>query len=184
MLMESFIRYILSNFTLTFFVIGLICSLVAIYRSKKRRSTAVVVESLFKYFCFWAHGITWIYNGIMHTVFHATAASYIGWDDSPFQLEVGFASLGFGIVGLLAIRKNFGLRLALIVSTSVFLWGAAGGHIYEIVTKNNLAPGNSGVMLWTGLLLPVFGYILLYLSHRSQKLKSSYVAMRKEEYAY
>ncbi|MEO9210191.1 MAG: DUF6790 family protein, partial [Ginsengibacter sp.] len=96
--MEKFIRFILSNFTLTFFIIGLIFSFVSLYKNRNGITTAIKVETIFKYFCFWAHGISWIYNGIMHTVFHSATASLIGWEDSPFQLEVGFASLGFGII--------------------------------------------------------------------------------------
>ncbi|MBZ0200359.1 MAG: hypothetical protein K8H86_10860 [Ignavibacteriaceae bacterium] len=169
--MENFIRFILSNFTLTFFLIGLIFSFVSIYRNRKRLTKAFTIEAILKYYCFWAHGITWTYNGIMHTVFHTMAASFIGWADSPFQLEVGFASLGFGIIGLLSIKNNFGLRLGLMISTSVFLWGAAGGHIYEILVKENYASGNAGIMLWTGLLLPVINIVLLYLSYKSNKVK-------------
>lgn len=177
--MEQFIRFILSNFTLTFFVVGLIFSLVSIFRHRDRLSKSFIVEALLKYFCFWAHGIMWLYNGIMHTVFHATAASFIGWDDSPFQLEVGFASLGFALVGLLALRKDFGLRLGLILSTSAFLWGAAGGHIYEIIEKGNFAPGNAGVILWTDLLVPVIGMVLLYFSYRYDRK-----IVRKKQMAY
>ncbi|MCC6865387.1 MAG: hypothetical protein IT280_04435 [Ignavibacteria bacterium] len=164
--MKNIIQYLLSNFTLTFFAIGLIFSFIAIFRNKDKSSKAFIVEKFFKYFCFWAHGISWVYNAVMHTVFHETAAQFIGWADSPFQMEVGYASLGFGIVGLLAVKKNFGMRMALIISTAAFLWGAAGGHIYEIIAKGNFAPGNAGIMLWTDILLPVFGLVLLYLSHK------------------
>ena len=167
--MENFIEYILSNFTLTFFTIGLIFSFFSIYRNRKQLTKSFIIEVFFKYYCFWAHGVSWVYNAVMHTVFHAHAAAFIGWDDSPFQLEVGFASLGFGIISLLAIRKNFGLRMGLVIGTSAFLWGAAGGHIYEIITKNNLAPGNAGVMLWSGILMPVISFILLYLSYKYDK---------------
>lgn len=167
--MENFIRYILSNFSLTFFLIGLIFSFVVIFKKKGKRSKSFIVETLFKYFCFWAHGVTWIYNGIFHVVFHEMAAKFIGWEDSPFQFEVGFASIGFGVTGLLALRKDFGLRLALIIGTSCFLWGAASVHIYEINTSANYAPGNAGIMLWTGILLPVIGFVGLYLSHLTSK---------------
>lgn len=167
--MEQFIEYILSNFTLTFFVIGLIFSSVAIYRNRNTLTRSFIIEAILKYFCFWAHGVSWIYNAVMHTVFHTMAASFIGWEDSPFQLEVGFASLGFGIMGLVAIKKNFGLRLGLVIGTSAFLWGAAGGHLYELFEKENFAPGNAGVMLWTGLLLPVISIVLLYLSAKYDK---------------
>jgi hypothetical protein len=108
----------------------------------------------------------------MHTVFHSTAAAFIGWDDSPFRLEVGYASLGFGLVGLLAIKKNFGLRMGLVLSTSVFLWGAAAGHLYEIFIHDNHAPGNAGVMLWTDLLMPIVSFTLLYLSYRFRNAES------------
>ncbi len=167
--MYNFIHTLLSNFTLTFFVVGIICSLVSIYRHRNELTKAFAVEAIFKYFCFWAHGITWVYNGVIHVVFHKMAAGFIGWADSPFQIEVGVASLGFGIVGLLALKKDFGLRLALVISTSVFLWGCAIGHIYQMNTTGNHAEGNSGVMLWTGLLLPVISIILLRLSYVTSK---------------
>lgn len=165
--MENFLHYILSNFTLTFFVIGLIFSFFSIYKHRKRLTKAFVIEAIFKYYCFWAHGVSWVYNAIMHTLFHSMAAEFIGWDDSPFQLEVGYASLGFGLMGLLSTKKNFGLRLGLVISTSAFLWGAAGGHIYEIIEKNNYAPGNAGIMLWTDILMPVVSILLLYLSYKT-----------------
>jgi len=171
--MEQFIRYILSNFTLSFFVVGLIFSAFALYRNRHRLTKSFVIESIFKYYCFWAHGVSWIYNAVMHTVFHTSAAEFIGWEDSPFQLEVGFASLGFGLIGLLALKKDFSLRLALVIGTSAFLWGAAGGHIYEIIAKENFAPGNAGIMLWSGLLMPVIGIVLLVLSHQVDKKQES-----------
>ena len=160
-MISSIIRYLLSNFTLTFFIVGLCCSLVAIYRHRSKLTRALVVEKIFTYYCLWSLGITSIYNAIMHIVFHQMAASFIGWADSPFQLEVGFASLGFGVVGVLAFRKHFGLRMGLVIATSIFLWGAAAGHLFQIATNHNYAPGNAGVMLWTGILQPVISLLLL-----------------------
>ena len=99
------------------------------------------------------------------------AASFIGWADSPFQVEVGVASLGFGIMGLVAIKNNFGLRLGLIISTATFLWGCAAGHIYQMNTTGNHTEGNSGVMLWTGLLMPFISIGLLWLSYTTNRPK-------------
>ena len=42
---------------------------------------------------------------------------------------MGFASLGFSVVGFLAFRGSFGLRVAAVVGPAMFLWGAAGGHV-------------------------------------------------------
>jgi uncharacterized protein DUF6790 len=64
----------------------------------------------------------------MHTAFGEASARFIGWEDSPFQAEVGFASLGFAAVGFLAFRRGFDLRLAAVVGPAIFLLGAAGGR--------------------------------------------------------
>lgn len=98
------------------------------------------------------------------------AASFIGWKQSPFQAEVGFASLGFAVVGFLAFRDNFGLRLAAILGPGLFVWGAAGGHIYQMVTTDNLSPGNAGIIFWTDIFLPVLGFVLLWFRYGRNNL--------------
>lgn len=57
------------------------------------------VEALFAYFLLFSIGFSYLYNFVMHTFFGELAAGFIGWQDSPFQAEVGFASLGFAVVG-------------------------------------------------------------------------------------
>jgi hypothetical protein len=133
--MRDAIAFVLGNFTLTFFVLGLLASAIALWRTRQRRSFASVVEALFSYFLLFSIGLANLYNFVMHVFFGKQAAAFIGWDDSPFQLEVGFASLGMAVVGLLAFKGgSFDLRLAAIVAPACFLWGAAGVHIYQTST--------------------------------------------------
>lgn len=167
--MAGLIEFILGNFTLTFFVIGLIVSAVSLMRSPKPRTTPVVTEALFKWFLFFSIGVSYLYNAVMHTVFAETSASFIGWANSPFQYEVGFASLGFAVVGLLAAWRSFEMRLAAILGPTFFLWGAAGGHIYQMVTAHNFSPGNAGIIFWTDVFLPVIGIVFLILQRRQEK---------------
>ena len=164
--MSGIIAFIMGNFTLTFLIIGLIASAIALARAPKPLTGAVIVEALFKWFLFFSIGVSYIYNGIFHVFFGDLAASYIGWANSPFQLEVGFASFGFGVVGLLATWRSFDMRLAAILGPSIFLLGAAGGHIYQMITAHNFAPGNAGIIFWTDIVLPVIGFALLWLQHR------------------
>ena len=131
--MRDFIAFVMGNFTLTFFVLGLIASAIALAFHRGPRTSKVVVETLFKWFLFFSIGISYLYNAVFHTVFGEMTAKLIGWADSPFQLEVGFASLGFGAVGLLAPWRSFDMRLAAVLGPALFLWGAAGGHIYQMV---------------------------------------------------
>jgi hypothetical protein len=99
--------------------------------------------------------------------FGKTAAAFIGWADSPFQLEVGFASLGMAALGFLAFRGSFDMRLAAIVAPACFLWGAAAGHVYQMIAAHNFAPGNAGVIFYSDILVPVVGFIFLWLQCRA-----------------
>lgn len=161
--MSSLIAFVLGNFTLTFFVLGLIASGIALLCKPRPWSRTVIVEALFSYFLLFSIGISFFYNFVFHVFFGEMAASFIGWADSPFQAEVGFASLGFSAVGFLAFRGSRGLRIAAVLGPALFLWGAAGGHIYQMVTAHNFAPGNAGIMLWSDILLPIVGFAFLWL---------------------
>ncbi|MEW5422102.1 DUF6790 family protein [Amorphus sp. 3PC139-8] len=164
--MHAAIAFVLSNFTLTFLVIGLIASAIAIARAP-RVTGSVVIEKLFAYFLLFSIFVSFFYNFVMHVFFGETAARFIGWAQSPFQAEVGFASLGFAVVGLLAFFGNRGIRIAAIVGPAMFLWGAAAGHVYQMITAHNFAPGNAGIIFWTDILLPVIGFVFLLLQRGS-----------------
>ncbi len=64
----------------------------------------------------------------------------IGWANSPFQFEVGTASLGFPALGFIAAFDSFDRRLAAIIGSGIFTLGAAVGHVYQTVTAYNFAP--------------------------------------------
>lgn len=160
--MRDLITFVLGNFTLTFFVIGLVFSAAAIARAPEPLPAAAIHEALFKGFLFFSIGVTYIYNGFFHVVFHEQAASFIGWADSPFQMELGFASFGMGLIGLVATWRSFDMRLAAVLGPACFLWGAAAVHIESMIGEHNFAPGNAGVIFWSDILVPLFGFILLW----------------------
>ena len=172
-MVAEFIQFILSNFTLTFLVIGLLVSLAVLSTKKKPLQRRQIVEALFSYYLLFSIGLSFFYNFIMHVFFAEVAASFIGWKNSPFQYEVGYASLGFACVGVIAFRQSLAFRAAAVIGPSLFLWGAAGGHVYQMITANNFAPGNAGVIFWTDLFLPVIGFVLLYQQYKQERRKTS-----------
>ncbi|HBM15813.1 MAG TPA: hypothetical protein DD381_05660 [Lentisphaeria bacterium] len=167
--MAELIAFAMSNFTLTFVIVGLIISIVLILYKIKNISHKVVIEYLFSYFLLFSIGFSFIYNFIFHTFFAEMAAAFIGWANSPFQYEVGYASLGIGIAGLIAFKAGVGFRAATVIIPAFFQLGAAGGHIYQMVVAHNFAPGNAGIMFWSDLFLPAIGFILLFLQYKTQK---------------
>lgn len=163
--MTAFLTFVLSNFSLSFLVIGLVAGAVSAWYGGEPRTKEMVADRLLWGFLLFTLGIAYLYNAVMHTMFAEMAAGFIGWANSPFQYEVGYASLGFGVVAILARKSTFEFRLAAILGPAMFSLGAAGGHLYQMITAHNFAPGNAGVVFWTDIFIPVIGFVLLRLAH-------------------
>ena len=101
---------------------------------------------------------------------HPNRLAAIGWKTSPFQYEVGVANLGIGIASLYAAFAGLGARAAVAIMTTGFLGGAAIGHIRDIASSGNLAPGNAGSILFTDVLTPIAILVLLLMSQRLRRL--------------
>lgn len=154
------IAFLLMNFTATFTIAGLvIAGIVILVRRPGRHG---VFQTLLTWFLMFGIGITYIFNGVMHTVFGDLSASLIGWENNGFQAEVGFASFGIGLVALIAAPKRMpdSLKFAALVGPACFLWGAAGAHIVDIIERSNFSSHNAGTVLYTDILIPVLGFAL------------------------
>jgi len=102
--------------------------------------------------------------GFSGHVFNADdVAESIGWPKgNPFQYEVGIANLSFGVLGIMCSWVHGNFWTATVVGYSVFLWGAAIGHVREMVKTKNFNPGNAGLVFWMDILVPAALYVLLF----------------------
>ncbi|MBT4530779.1 MAG: hypothetical protein HOC27_06190, partial [Phycisphaerae bacterium] len=73
---------------------------------------------------------------------------------SPFQWEVGIANAVVGGLGLLSLKASRQFRTAVVIGFSIWLWGDAVGHVYQMVAAGNFAPGNAGPWFWTDVVGP------------------------------
>ncbi|MGL1894483.1 MAG: hypothetical protein OCD02_22850 [Spirochaetaceae bacterium] len=106
-------------------------------------------------------GFGGLWGFIGHTFLADTVALNIGWlPGSPFQTELAFYHLGFAIAGLLTIWLKDHMITALVISKSVFWYGAAYVHIRDIFINQNFSPLNVGAPLIADIILPT---IMLYL---------------------
>ncbi|MGN6198846.1 DUF6790 family protein [Humibacter sp.] len=162
--MTAAITLILSNMTVTLFVVGLISAAIISLASRHRHEPGFVSGAFLNQFLLLSVGVAYAYNFLMHSVFGDFTAKIIGWAQSPFQLEVAFASLGFALVGFVAFsrRRSLMVKFVALLGPAVFLWGDAGGHIYQIATTGNTAAGNAGSILYSDILLPFIGFALLW----------------------
>jgi hypothetical protein len=164
--MALLIEFVLGNFTLTFLVVGVIAALVAVALKPGGFTFANVAEELLAYFILFSVAISFFYNFVFHVFFGELAASYIGWADSPFQAEVGYASRLYGNRSP-RLQGQLLRPLAAILGPAMFQWGAAVGHIHDIIKTGNMAPGNAGIMLYSEIFLPVIGFALLWLKRKA-----------------
>lgn len=122
----------------------------------------------------WGFGA--LFTAIPHIVVPDQIAEFIGWPSgSPFQLELGFASLGTSLLGILCIWLRGWFWLAPVVSRSVFLLGAAYVHVVDIAANENLAPGNAGPILFYDIVVPfiAIGLFIAYARLEGLSLSSA-----------
>ncbi|MCU1407208.1 MAG: hypothetical protein JWQ43_3511 [Glaciihabitans sp.] len=157
------ISALIGNYMTTCFVIGLIVGVIQILRDRSRRSGTIVTGILLNAYIFWAIGIGQVINFVMHSVFGDFAAKTIGWAQSPFQLELAFSSLGVGVMALILHGRNAQLRgkVAIVIAMAIFAYGAAGGHVYQMIANKDYSYNNTGVLLFMDIFIPTVGMVLV-----------------------
>lgn len=114
-------------------------------------------------------GVTGLWAGIAHVFFPATAAAHIGWQVSPFQFEVGMADLAIGVTACIAFWQDLAFKAAAVCTASIFLLGDAIGHIRQMMTAGNFAPGNAGIPFYMDVICPLFAITLLVVAARNRR---------------
>ena len=95
----------------------------------------------------------WAFFG--HVFVAEPVAKSIGWQTSPFQYEVGVANLGIGLSAIAAPFLGAAAGWAVLVMAVCFLWGAALGHLRDMVRERNFAINNAGPIFWWDILTPL-----------------------------
>jgi len=98
-------------------------------------------------------GVEGVLGFVRHFFFYKADARRLGWEtDRPdWMWEVGFANLGFGAMGLLAVIADWGVQaqaLALL-GYSLYLFQAAMLHLYRYFTDETRSPAR----LWRAVML-------------------------------
>jgi len=163
-------------------IIGALVSLAVQLYSKRALTIKKIVKTFLLSFLVITVGFSSLWAFIGHTFFANQVAAYIGWaPGSPFQQEVAFANLAFGVLGILClwIRGNF--WTATVIGISVFLLGAAIGHISNMFSTANYAPGNAGAVLVLDILVPVLlmGLLVAYKVLQDRDVRSAIKSLER-----
>lgn len=121
-----------------------------------------VADAFLRWFLVIAVGLQGVWAFLGHYFRSDDIAAYIGWPSgNPFQKEVAFSNLAFGVLGLLCLWFRGDFWVATAVGISVFSLGAAVVHVHELRVNDNRNPGNSGTILFTDVLIPIVLLALL-----------------------
>lgn len=103
----------------------------------------------------WLAGVNSLIVGSGHLTMPDPIAESIGWPaGNPFQWEVGLAGVLIGTLGVFSTSFDRDFQLAALLAFAIFYLGAAVGHVREMVTKRNFAPGNAGFIFYYDIFAP------------------------------
>jgi len=115
---------------------------------RQTRTTAQRIELFMVYLLAISVGANGLGGAFGHLFLSDLVAEGVGWPaGSPFQLEMGFANLLIGVLGIMAINRRDGFRTAAIIATTILGVGATIVHIIDIAATGNLSPGNTIINL-------------------------------------
>jgi hypothetical protein len=160
----------ISGFNLYLQLIVIIISIsVHLYntRNTERKESAIEIITIY---VIGLSGWFGIMSGLFgHIIYADSVATSIGWPvNSGFQMELGFASIGIGLVGFLSFW-NKAYWLPFIIMKFIFGWGAGYTHILHMMQHNNFSPSNTGIVVYWDFIWPVVLVVLYVLYQREQK---------------
>ncbi len=161
-MLNTIMTFIFSHIPSVLFFIAIILAIWRISKKPANRHSERVINILLSHI-FIAIGLGMLWGGCFHVFAPQVAASFIGWQTSPFQFEVGMGDIGTGVAACIAGFSSRGFRLAVATYYAIFAYGAAIGHVHQMLVANNFAPGNAGLIFWMDILLPTSILILLLL---------------------
>lgn len=158
--------------TFTFVVLPLLLAALTVVLDENARTRERRIE-VFLVFMFALGAASGISNWAGHVFASDQVAEAIGWAaGSPFQLEMGFANLSYGILAIVAMSRRDGFREATVIGAAVLSVGATVVHLWDIIATGNLAPGNT-VQNLINIARPALLIGLLMASRRSESLPGS-----------
>lgn len=158
-----------------FAAIALIGAAIHLNRDKQPRSAARTLEIFLIWWMVVAVGIAAIFGAMFHLFDGPSTAREIGFTngDGGFQTEVGFADLAIGVLGVLCIRYRDGFLLAAVLAVSISYLGDFYGHLHQTAIHDNHAPDNTGLLLWSDLIVPAVAIVLYALRARATQRETT-----------
>lgn len=147
-------------YPLYFFIFGLLMALAHIFFLHTPALEALLMSLIFSNI-----GLTGLFAFYGHFYRSDDVAEKIGWaKGNPFQLEIAFANLALGVIGVLSYRFHDAFWLATILVSGIFTAGAGYVHVMNARKTGNKHVYNGGAVLYADIFKPILllGMYLAY----------------------
>ncbi|WP_410665094.1 DUF6790 family protein [Amycolatopsis sp. lyj-84] len=165
--MDNFSYLAQSAFPLVWVVVPAIGASI---RARRATSSEERLEIWQRWWAIGAFGCGSLWMTIAFLVFPDVMATAIGFERTPFLFEIAFANLGMALLGFRAASASARERITIGIGGGMFLWGAVVGHVYQWFANGDHAPGNTGGVLVTDILIPA---VMIFLAVRSRRLATT-----------
>lgn len=142
----------------------------AFLRARHATSAQERLEIWQRWWAIGAFGIGSLWMTVAFLAVPDVMATAIGFPRTPFLFEIAFANLGLAVMGFRAASASARERITIGLGGGMFLWGALAGHLYQWFAAGDHAPGNTGGVLGTDLLIPA---VMIVLAVRSRRLAAT-----------
>ncbi len=82
------------------------------------------------------------------------------------------ADLAIGVTACSSFWGDLSFKAAAVTAASVFLLGDAVGHVKQMVTAGNFAPGNAGVPFYMDVICPLLAIALLLVANGRSSVRN------------
>jgi hypothetical protein len=96
--------------------------------------------------------------------FPEIASAQIGWQQSPFEFEVGVADIALGAVAVLAFWRSLPFQSAVALYAIIFYGGVSVGHFVQAFQNRDYAANNFGLLLALTIARAITLSILLWVA--------------------
>jgi hypothetical protein len=150
-------------------VLALAGATVHLWRDEEPRSRGRTLEIYLVWWLAVAIGLGGIIGGLFHVFDGKEVAEEIGFTrgDGGFQFENAMGDIAIGTIAFLCIWFRGNFWLAVLIASSISLWGDAYGHLHQEVANDNHDPDNTGLVLYSDVLVPLVGLALYTLMSRA-----------------
>jgi hypothetical protein len=172
MMIADTIRTLLSNLSVFLCIAAIVCATLS-------REGHHWTARYLSWILLLAVGLDGLWAGIFHVFFPAIASAQIGWQQSPFEFEIGVADIALGAIAVISFWRSLSFQSAVAIYAIVFYGGVSIGHFVQAFQNHDYAADNFGVLLVLTIVRAIALTVLLWAAWRqahTERLRGSFRA--------